>query len=162
MNRALVIALVLSMAAPASGVLAAAAGQTQGVGSISGVAHAAAGKVAANTTVRLRGLANGQLAETTTTDSLGQFTFAGLNPGNYVIEVVNAAGDIIGTSATVSVAAGAAVTGVAIASAASAAATVAGGSFFTSTLGIVSVAAAGAAVAGVTVAANRTTASGSK
>jgi hypothetical protein len=160
MNRVLVIALVLAMAAPASGVLAAGAGQTQGVGSISGVAHAGS-KVAANTTVRLRGLANGQLAETATTNTLGQFTFTGLNPGNYVIEVVNAAGDIIGTSATVSVAAGAAVTGVAVTLAATAA-TVAGGSFFTSTLGIVSVAAAGAAVAGVTVAANRPTASGSK
>jgi hypothetical protein len=160
MNRVLVIALVLAMAVPASGVLAAGAGQTQGVGSITGVVHAG-GNVAATTTVRLRALANGQLAQTATTNALGQFTFAGLNPGDYMIEVVSGSGDIIGTSTPVSVAAGAAVAGVEVTTAATVAKT-AGKSFFTSTLGIVSVAAAGAAVAGVTVAANRPTASGSQ
>jgi hypothetical protein len=68
----------------------------------------------ANTVVQLRNLATGQLAGSTTSNAVGQFSFIGLNPGNYAVEVVNAAGQIVGTSASVSVGAGAAVTGVSV------------------------------------------------
>jgi hypothetical protein len=67
-----------------------------------------------NTVVQLRNLATGQLAGSTTSNVAGQFSFIGLNPGNYAVEVVNAAGQIVGTSASVAVSAGAAVTGVSV------------------------------------------------
>jgi hypothetical protein len=139
--------------------LAATPGQAPSTGSISGAASNSAGRTIANTTVRLRDVTTGQLAATTTSNAAGQFSFTGLTAGSYTVEVVNAAGQIIGTSSAITVGVGAAVTGVSVASAAMAAAS---GSFFASTAGILAVAAAGAAVAGVTVAANRPTASGSK
>jgi hypothetical protein len=161
MRRALVFLLTLSVSAPTSSVFAAVSGQAHPGGSIAGSARNAAGRTVANTTVRLRDLATGQLAGATTANAAGEFSFVGLEAGQYAVEVVNAAGQIVGTSAAISLSAGAAVTGVAVAaSAAAAAATgVVAGSFFASTAGIITVAAAGAAVAGVTVAANRTTAS---
>jgi hypothetical protein len=139
---------------------ALAAGQGPSTASLSGSASNSAGRTIANVTVRLRDVTTGQLAATTTSNAAGQFSFTGLTAGSYTVEVVNAAGQIIGTSSAITVGAGAAVTGVTVASAMMTAATT--GSFFGSTAGILSVAAAGAAVAGVTVAANRSTASGSK
>jgi len=159
MHRVLVCALVLSMSVPFSA-LAATPGQAPSTGSISGSASNSAGRTIANATVRLRDVTTGQLASTTTSNAAGGFSFTGLNAGSYTVEVVNAAGQIIGTSSAITVGVGAAVTGVSVASAAMAAA--ASGSFFASTAGILAVSAAGAAVAGVTVASNRQTASGSK
>jgi hypothetical protein len=76
-----------------------------------------------NTVVQLRNLATGQLAGSTTSNVAGQFSFIGLNPGNYAVEVVNAAGQIVGTSASVAVSSGAAVTGVSVTASAAVAAT---------------------------------------
>jgi hypothetical protein len=109
----------------------------------------------ANTVVQLRNLATGQLAGSTTSNAAGQFSFIGLNPGNYAVEVVNAAGQIVGTSASVAVSAGAAVTGVSVtastavaAAAAGAGAGAAGTAAGASTATIVGAAAAAAGVAG--------------
>ena len=166
MRRALVVALALALALPGSAAFAAGAGGSPGTASIAGSARAAAGRAAANTTVRLRNLATGQLAGTTTTNAAGEFSFVGLEAGNYVVELVNAAGELMATGAPIAVADGMAITGagVSAAGAAAAAAGAAGGvgSFFGSTLGLVAIAAAGAAVAGVTVAATRTPASPSR
>ena len=52
----------------------------------------------------------GQLAGSTTSNAAGSFTFTGLNPANYVVEVVNQAGTIVGSSSAVAVTAGATVT----------------------------------------------------
>lgn len=41
----------------------------------------------------------------------GAFSFAGLSPGNYVVEIVDAAGKVVGTSASLSVAAGGSLSG---------------------------------------------------
>jgi hypothetical protein len=164
MRRALVVALALALAVPGSAAFAAGAGGSPGTASIAGSARAAAGRAAANTTVRLRNLATGQLAGTTTTNAAGEFSFVGLEAGNYVVELVNATGELIATGAPVAVADGMAVTGAGVSAAGAAAAATAGGvgSFFSSTLGLVAIAAAGAAVAGVTVAATRTPASPSR
>ncbi len=89
-----------------SHVLAAAAGQAAAVGSLSGTASSSTGQVVTNTVVQLRNLATGQLAGSTTSNVAGQFSFIGLNPGNYAVEVVNAAGQIVGTSASVAVSCG--------------------------------------------------------
>ena len=73
-------------------------GQVDGL--ISGLASID-GKPLSNITVRLRNVDNGQLVGNTTSSATGQFSFPGLSPGNFVIEMVSANGTIIGTSASV-------------------------------------------------------------
>jgi hypothetical protein len=148
------LALTLAVALVGIGIpVTAGAAARQGTASLAGIAKNAGGQALPNYTVRLRNVANGQLAGTTTSNVEGAFSFTGLAQGNYVIEVVDAAGRIIATSTSISVAAGAAVTGVAVtisAAGAAAAAAAAGGgigAFFTSTSGILLLAAAGAGVA---------------
>jgi hypothetical protein len=160
MRRALAITLVLlTSLLPLS-----AAAQTPATGTVTGTATDAGGKTMANVTVRVRNLLTGELTSSTTSNAIGEFSFVGLNPATYAVEVVDAAGAVIGTSSSITLAAGATVTVTVGASAAAAAAAVAAGgaTFFASTAGIVTVAAAGAAVAGVTVASNQGTESPSK
>ena len=114
---AVVVACTLS-AAP----LLEAAGGAQATASVAGTARSGAGQPMANSTVQLRNLTTGQLAGTTTSSSAGAFTFAGLPAGRYAVEVVNATGQIVGTSAALDVAAGAAISGVGVAAGAAAAA----------------------------------------
>lgn len=124
---------------------AAKAGQE--TGRISGTATAE-GKPVPKATVRLRNTQTGQLVGTTTSDDRGNFEFTALPAGTYVVEVLSAAGAIIGTSAAVSLTAGAMVaTGVTVgvsaaAVAAGAAAAAAGGGFFGTALGVTVVTAA--------------------
>jgi hypothetical protein len=158
MHRVLAFSLAVCLSVPLSSVGAAAAVQGAAGGSISGAARGAKGQMAAKSTVRLRDVANGHIAGTTTADAAGTFSFAGVEPGTYLVEVVNAAGEIVGTSAPIAVAAGAVVTGISV----SAAAVATGGAFLASTAGLLTIAAAGAGVAAVTVAANSSTASPSK
>ena len=169
MRRVLSFVTVISMMAPASSVFAAPrAAQAQTAGSISGTASDSTGVTVAKATVRLRNLTTGELSGNSVSSAAGEFSFSGLPAGSYVVEVVNAAGEIVGTSAPIAVAAGAQVTGVVVAASAAAAAGVGGSAgvasagFFFSKAGIVALAAASAAVAGVTVAASSKTASPSK
>ena len=156
MRRGLIAVLVLSMAVPASRAVAAA--PHDGAGSITGSARAISARNAANATVRLRNLTTGEVVGTTVTDATGTFSFAGIEQGNYVVELLDGAGGVVATSAPVALT-GADVTGVALGGTQAATAAAGSSSFFGSTIGIITLAAAGAAVAGVTVAANRTTAS---
>ncbi len=117
--------------------------------SLAGTAHNAAGETVPNITVQLRDLATGQLAGTTTSSATGSFEFTGLAAGNYSIEIVNAAGQIIGTSAAVPVVAGAAVTGVTVTAAGAAAAAAASAATGVSSALIVTTAAAAAGVAAI-------------
>lgn len=73
-------------------------GQSSGL--ISGTASVD-GKPLANITVRLRDVTNGQLVGNTNAATSGEYSFSGLTPGNYVVEMVSAEGTIIGTSVTV-------------------------------------------------------------
>jgi hypothetical protein len=157
MNRVLALALVVSMAGTSS-VFAAGAAQAPANSSMSGSVRNPSGRSIANATVRLRDLQTGQLAGTTTSDAAGQFSFPGLAAGSFTVEIVNASGEIIGSSAPISVEPGQAITGVVVSTTES---KKKGGAFFTSTAGLIAIAASGAAVAGVTVA-TRPTASGSK
>jgi hypothetical protein len=95
-------------------VVSAASGQAATTASISGIASSSIGEKLPSSVVQLRSLATGQLAGTTTSSALGRFGFVNLNPGNYAVEVVNAAGQIVGTSAPVMVTVGAAVTDVGV------------------------------------------------
>jgi SdrD B-like protein len=134
--------------------------------SISGAADAASGAPLASTTVRLRSVSSGNVAATTTTNGTGEFAFSVAEPGNYVIEVVNAAGDVIGSSSMIAVTAGATIAGLTVrgpaAASTASAASKTSKPFFTSAAGIVTAAATAAAVVGVTVAANQGSASPSK
>ena len=126
-------------------------------GQISGTATIG-GKPATNATVRVRNVDNGQIAATGKTNGQGQYSFSGLPAGNYVVEVVSDDGSLLGTSARVALVAGAMVaSGVGVAASAAAigaAGAVVGGSFFTSTAGIITMVAIGTGVAAGIVVAN--------
>jgi hypothetical protein len=116
--------------------------------------------------VQARNLLNGQISGSAMTASTGQFTILGLNPGNYVVEIVDRVGQIIGTSSFVSAAAGTAVgvTVTATTGTLSAVSTVTG---LAATLGTtaaesVKVAATAAGLAGVVMPADTETASPSR
>ena len=138
---AIALATMLSLSA----IPLSAAGQGQPAGSIAGTAQTAPGQTVANVVVQLRDLATGQLAGTTTSSATGTFGFGGLAAGNYSIEIVNAAGQIVGASAAIPVAAGAAVSGVTV-TASAAAALAAGGA---AAAGAAAAAGGGAAPAGI-------------
>jgi carboxypeptidase family protein len=130
MRRILAFALALSMSLSATPIFAAPrtlrAAQGQGA-SLAGTATSNAGQPLANYAVQVRNLDTGQLAGTTTSGVTGGFNFAGLEAGNYAVEVVNAAGQVIGSSASIAVAAGATVVGVAVGVPAAALGAAAGG-----------------------------------
>jgi hypothetical protein len=143
-----VCALILAgalVALPASSAAAAA----QGGGQISGTARAADGRALPGHTARLRAV-NGGTVASATTGTAGQFTFAGVAPGEYLVEIVDAAGRVVASSAPVSLTAATAVIA-GVAATAPAAGVAAGGfslaSFFTSSAGIIT---AGAIAGGIT------------
>ena len=148
MLRIVALALASSLALSSAPLFAA-----QGTASLAGTATSSSGQSVANATVHLRNLANGQIAGTTTSSTTGSFSFAGLQAGNYAVEVVNAAGQIIGTSASIGVAAGATVTGIAVSTSAVLAGAAAGGAAAGA-----AAAGAGAATAGISTAVIVTTA----
>ena len=154
-RRLVLTALMADLILPNVPVFAAAAPAGQSAhGIISGSARTASGLAMSNIAVRLRNLRTGQLLGVTMAGEEGQFSFAALNPGIYVVEIVNATGEVVGASAMISLTDGAMVASelVVRASAASAQSrSRGGGPFFTSTWGIVTVAAIGAGVMGATV-----------
>ena len=144
MRRLIAIALASAITLQVSPLFAAG----QAAASVAGTARTSAGRTVANTSVRLRDLTTNQITGTTTSNAEGQFSFVGLQPGTYVVEVVNAAGDVIGTSSALTVAAGAAMAGVTVTTAAAVATAAAAG---LSTAAIVGIVAAGAAITTVIV-----------
>jgi hypothetical protein len=141
------------MAAPAMpGARAGGAQAPVATGALNGTAHSASGQTLPNYTIQLRNLQTGQLAGTTTSNAAGGFSFAGLNPANYIVEVVNPSGAIVGSSAATAVAAGTTVT-VAVSSMAVAAGAAAGGAAAAgiSTALVVTTVAVAAGIAGVLV-----------
>jgi hypothetical protein len=148
--------LVIMIAA----MLVATVSYAQGTGSLSGTAKDSKNNVVSDCKVQLRNVDTGQLVDTKQCGKDGAFAFTGLAAGSFVIEILSATGAIIGTSASIAVAAGAAITGVTVAASAAgamAAAAAAGGAaaFFTTTGGILVIAGVGVGVtAGVVAATN--------
>jgi hypothetical protein len=141
-QQAVATGLVVLMGANA-GVLA-----QQGTGSMNGVAQGADKAPLRNYTVQVRNVQTGQLAGSTTSSQTGQFVFSSLQPGSYAVEIVDAAGKVVGLSSSVTVTAGATVTVAVSATAAGAIAAAAGGGFSLLGLGpLASVAVAGGASA---------------
>ncbi|MEP6917376.1 MAG: carboxypeptidase-like regulatory domain-containing protein [Acidobacteriota bacterium] len=82
------------------------AGQSVPTGALTGTAMDASQRALPGAHVQVRDR-RGALVATGTTNGSGGFSFAGLAPGSYTIEIVSAAGDIVGTSAAVTLLAGA-------------------------------------------------------
>ena len=151
LSSTLMLQAVPLMAAPVMSEARGGGVQTAvATGAINGTVQSSAGQTLPNYTVQVRNLKTGQLAGTTTSNAAGSFSFAGLSPADYVVEVVNEAGAIVGSSAAVTLAAGATVTVTVSAMAAAAIATAAAGGI--STALVVTTIAAGAGIAGVIVA----------
>ena len=147
MKRIVIVMMMLALGfAVADGIAAQNA-------TLQGTATNAGGAALPNVKVQLRNVDTGALIDAKTTDASGAYLFNIGNAGNYIVEIVDAAGKIIGASTSISVAAGAAITGVTVAASAAgavAAAAAAGGlgAFFSSTGGILLLAGAAAAVGG--------------
>jgi hypothetical protein len=159
LKRIMVLAAVLALG------IATTAFSAQGTGQISGTARDAQDKVLSNVKVQLRNVDTGALVATTRSAASGAFEFKGLSPGNYVIEIVDDDGQIIGVSTSMALAAAGIVSGLTIAASAAGAlaGAVAGGSigaFFSSTGGILLLVGIGAGVsAGVVATTNEASAS---
>jgi hypothetical protein len=122
------------------------------------------GSPLANATVRARNLLSGEIAGSTSTAAAGQFTIS-VTPGSYLLEVVAANGQIVGTSPFIAATAGSAITAVTVTVSAGAAATgpgLASMLLSTTTARTITFAAATAGVAGVSIATNAVTASPSR
>jgi hypothetical protein len=120
-------------------------------GTIKGKAKDAKGAYLPSSKVRVRNASTGAIAAETTTDSVGDF-LATVPPGNYIVEVVDASGTVLGLSPTIAVTAGATATVTVTATAAGVAAAGATGAGFAlfglgtvATIGVI----AGATTAGV-------------
>jgi hypothetical protein len=145
-------AAVLTLVTATMGMPVGIAAQGQTTGAVQGSAKGAAQQNLPGVRVQVR-MPNGQLAATGTTNAQGSFSFAGLNPGTYTIEILDAAGNIVGTSASVAVTAGATATVTVTSAVAGAIAAAAGGGLSLLGLGTVgTVAVLGGAAALTTVA----------
>jgi hypothetical protein len=124
MRKAFCVLMIVGLIAPV-----VPAGGQEATGGVQGTARDAQQQTLANYTVQVRNVQTGDLVGSGTTNASGQFTFSGLTPGSYVVEIVNAAGEIIGTTAPIAVAAGTMASVTVTASAAGALAAAGGGGF---------------------------------
>ena len=152
LSTALILQMVPLMAAPETRRKQAGT-QTPAptTGTIKGCARDSSGRTLPKHTVQLRNLKTGELAATGTTDDDGCVAFVDLPASNYVLEIVNPAGGIIGISAPFAVAAGATVSVTVSATAAAALASGAAAGGGVSTALIITTIAAAAGIAGVVV-----------
>jgi len=128
----------------------------QQFGAINGTVRSAKGEALANYRVRVRDTKSGAIVAGSTSNTGGGFSIAGVAPGTYVVEAVNAGGQVVGLSSSVAVTSGAMSSAAIIATTAGTAAQ-AGSGFTLFGLGTAAsvgvIAAAGAAgVAGIVVA----------
>jgi hypothetical protein len=91
----IVLTMMLTAGGP-SGVLAAQAPAQSAT--LSGTARQTDSTPLSSAKVQVRSVETGQLAASTFSGQAGEFTFAGLPPGNYILEVADAAGRIVGTT----------------------------------------------------------------
>ena len=111
------LALASAVSVQASPLMAATplgTAQSDGAASVAGTSRDEKGSTVSHVKVNLRDLSTGKLVGTTTSDDVGQFSFYGLKAGTYAIELVNDAGQLMGTSAAIAVTTGATVTGVTV------------------------------------------------
>ena len=153
MRRVFVLALSLTVGAigvPAGPLRGAASSSASTTGGVEGIAKDAQQQNLPSVRVQVRN-ANGQLVATGTTNSTGSFAFTGMPPGTYTIELLDVAGNIVGTSAVVTVTSGAIATVTVTAAAAGAIAAAKGGGLGLFGLGTIGTVAVLGAAAGVTI-----------
>jgi hypothetical protein len=121
-------------------------------GQISGIAVLQSGDRVSGQVARLRSLDADEIAAVTTTAGSGSFSFAGVGAGSYIVELVSN-GAVVGTSAPVMLTSrNMTVANITVTASAAPAAALAplallgGGSFWTSTFGLITVAALAAGV----------------
>jgi hypothetical protein len=158
--RLLAVLLILALSSPVSPFVATSVAQAE-TASIAGTATSSTGETLINATVQLRDLATGTVTSTTTSSSTGAFSFTAVKPGSYVVEVLNAEDQVVGTSASISVASGAVVTGVTVTATAAAVAASAAAAGVGTIVAVTSAAAA-AGVVGITAASGQENASPSR
>jgi hypothetical protein len=158
--RLFALLLILVLASPASPFVLTTVAQGE-TATVTGTATSSTGETLIDATVQLRDLATGTVTSTTTSSSTGAFTFTAVSRGNYVVEVLNAAGQVIGTSASISVTDGAVVTGVTVTATAAALATTAAATGVGTIVAVTSAAAA-AGVVGIASTTGQTDASPSR
>jgi hypothetical protein len=90
-------ALALAMTFAAAIVTQPALLMAQGAGNISGTASNEAKKPYTNYSVRARHVQLGSIAATIPLDPQGNFTLAGIDPANYLVELVDAKGKVVCT-----------------------------------------------------------------
>jgi hypothetical protein len=148
MKRILILTIVLAFGA--FGVIMVA---QQPGGTIEGIAKDSCEKVLSGVKVQLRNVDTGMLTESKRAGQDGRYSFTGIVPAAYVVEIVDDNGKTIGVSASIPVKAGAAITG--IVPVGNLACAGGGGAFFLSTAGLLLLGAAAAATtAAVVVATN--------
>jgi hypothetical protein len=161
---AFAVSFAIAMLGTPLGVAVASAAPQMATGGVQGVAKNAQQQSLSGVKVQVRG-ANGQVAATGTTNASGSFSIAGLTPGSYTVEILDAAGNIVGTSSAVAVTAGGIATVSVTAAAAGAIAAAAGGGvslFGLGTIGTVAVVGAASAATIAAVVATQTNASPSR
>jgi len=94
-----VVAVSLAATVVVASATAVAIALTQAAGEVAGLATID-GKPVSNI-VRLRNIDNGQLLGSSTANVSGEFSFTGLTPGNYIVEMVGSNGTVIGTSVVI-------------------------------------------------------------
>jgi hypothetical protein len=82
----------------------------QAQGALSGVAQSSDKAPLPNFRIQVRNANTGELKGSTTSNQAGQFLFASLDPGYYVVELVDAAGKVVGLSPALLVSSGSTVT----------------------------------------------------
>lgn len=160
-----VLTIVLSIALVTSAVPTLSAGGSA-AGQISGIALSHSGRHLGSHGARLRSLDAGDVVGITTTNSLGEFSFAGLSSGSFAVELVSG-GYVVGTSTPVVLSAKAMTATGVMASAPdpatqAQAGAAAAASFWASTAGVVTLIAIGAGIVAIIVAANKQEASPSR
>jgi hypothetical protein len=144
LNRVLAFVLSLAIVVCANPILFAAGA----AGQISGVAMLGSGEHVTGQVARLRSLDLGQVAAETTTTGSGVFSFAGVGAGSYIVELVSN-GSVVGTSVPVTLTSkNMTVANVMVSTSAAPVAALGalGGSFWTGTFGLISIAAIAAGV----------------
>jgi hypothetical protein len=107
MRKFMPLSLVLMLLASSlpAGVLAAAPQGEQQPGKIVGTARGTSGQPLPNVSARVRSLLNGEVVDTVASGPTGEFMFAELAPGRYVVEVVDG-GKIVGMTSSIGLEAG--------------------------------------------------------